>query len=127
MNEIERVKYKRRVRHRIAMARIREKGELQRMKDEERAEREKYWPRKKINTSKLGLWYMVIMATIIQIFSMVAMWHFQDLSPLMGLIAATVGEVFTYWSYANKAAKENCEGGITYEMALRNEEQNPMG
>ena len=93
--------------------------EVKQMKSEEKAAKKKLKPR--INTSKAGLWYMMIMCTIIQFYSMAAMWYFQDLSPLTTLIGATVGEVFAYWGYALKASKENCEGGITYEMALRDE------
>mgnify|MGYP003313974426 FL=1 len=111
------------VEHRIRMRKIQEKGMLQLMKEEEKAEREKYWPKKKINTSKAALWYMMIMCTIIQVFSLIAMWHFADLSPLTTLIGATVGEVFAYWAYTFKAAKENCQGGITYDMAFSEPEE----
>lgn len=114
-----------RIRHKYRMKEIQRQGELKQMKQEERELKRSF--RKKLSTSKAGLWYMMIMCTIIQIYSMLAMWHFMDLSPLTALIGATVGEVFAYWAYSLKAGRENCEGGITYEMALKNEEQNPMG
>lgn len=93
-----------------------------RRKKEIQEAKEKYWPKKKLTGSKVGLYYIYIMATVIQIFSMVAMWHLQDLSALGGMIAATVGEVFAYASYSAKSAKENTKGGIVYETAIK--EQN---
>ena len=111
-----------RIRHKYRMKEIARQGELKKMKQEERDLKRSFRPKRKINTSKAALWYMMIMCTIIQIYSLVAMWHFMDLSPLTALIGATVGEVFAYWAYSLKAGKENCEGGITYEMALRNED-----
>lgn len=108
-----------RIRHKYRMKEIQRQGELKQMKQEERELKRSFRKKKKLSTSKAGLWYMMIMCTIIQIYSMLAMWHFMDLSPLTALIGATVGEVFAYWVYSLKAGKENCEGGITYEMALK--------
>ena len=116
-----------REKHELRMKKIEQEGELREMKAQEKALKEKYRHKKKISTSKAGLWYMMIMCTIIQAFSLVAMWHFADLSPLTTLIGATVGEVFAYWAYTLKAAKENCQGGITYEMALENNQENTEG
>lgn len=79
--------------------------------------------KKKITGSKMGLYYIYIMATVIQIFSMIAMWHFMDLSPLAGLITATVEEVFAYAVYSGKSAKENTKGGIVYESAMKAKEE----
>lgn len=110
-----------RIRHKYRMKQIARKGELKQMKQEESDLKRSFRPKKKISTSKAGLWYMMIMCTIIQIYSMLAMWHFMDLSPLTALIGATVGEVFAYWAYSLKASRENCEGGITYEMALKDD------
>jgi len=119
----------RKARHERRMKEIEIDNELILMDLEEKEAKRKY--KKKLSTSKVGLWYMMIACTIIQIYSMVAMWHFQDLSPLTSLIGATVGEVFAYWAYSLKASKENCSGGITYEMAIREpespEEQEPLG
>ncbi len=110
------------VRHAVRMAKIRQKGELLQMKQEEKELEREYRPKKKMSTSKAGLWYMMIMCTVIQIFSLIAMWHFADLSPLTTLIGATVGEVFAYWAYTLKASKENCAGGITYDLAFGGKE-----
>lgn len=104
--------------HRAKLKRINLEGSR---KMEIREAKAKY--RRKIQGSKIGLYYIYIMATVIQIFSMIAMWHFMDLSPLAGLIAATVGEVFAYAAYSAKSAKENTKGGIVYETAMKAQEE----
>lgn len=73
------------------------------------------WP----SQSKLGMWYIFISCTAVQIYSMAAMWHFADLSPLYSLIGATVGEGITYYAYTAKAKAENTTGGIVYENSLK--------
>lgn len=73
------------------------------------------WP----NQSKLGMWYIFISCTVVQIYSMAAMWHFADLSPLYSLIGATVGEGIAYYAYTAKAKAENTAGGIVYENSLK--------
>lgn len=78
--------------------------------------------RKKLTTAKIGLYYMFASCTVVQIYSMVAMWVKNDLSALYALIGVSVGEAITYCSYAAKAAKENTKGGITYEAAMREQE-----
>ncbi len=78
--------------------------------------------RKKIqkpSTAKMALWYIFTSCTIVQIYSMVAMWHFADLTPLVTLIGATVGEAISYCSYSLKSTKENTTGGIVYDMAMQ--------
>ena len=42
-----------------------------------------------------------------------------DFTPLVALIGAVVSEVVGYAVYALKSAKENTVGGITYESAMR--------
>lgn len=88
--------------------------------------RMKYWPKlpklPKINPpnqSKMGMWYIFISCTAVQVYSMVAMWHFADLSALYSLIGATVGESIAYYSYTAKSKAENTSGGITFENAMR--------
>ena len=55
---------------------------------------------------------------------MAAMWHFADLSALYSLIGATVGETIAYCAYAAKSARENTEGGIVHDMAMKEQEGN---
>ena len=43
------------------------------------------------------------------------------------LIGAVVGESIAYVSYCAKAKKENTRGGITYEMAMREQQEDAVG
>lgn len=105
--------------HRAKLRRIRRAGERKRLRDELRAERQKYFPpRKPPTTSKLALAYILISCTVVQVYSMAAMWRMMDLSPLATLIGATVGEAIAYCAYVAKSAKENTAGGIVYDTAL---------
>lgn len=104
------------------LRRIKAKNRKIKRKRALRAERRKYrlkikWP----TQSKLGMWYIFISCTAVQIYSMAAMWHFADLSPLYALIGATVGEGLTYYAYTAKAKAENTTGGIVYENSLKNQ------
>ena len=76
--------------------------------------------KKKKETSKIAMFFIFLNCTIIEVYSMVAMWYFADLSPLYSLIGAVLGESIAYISYCAKAKKENIKGGITYEMAMLN-------
>lgn len=75
-------------------------------------------PRKPLTTSKLALFYIFLCGTGVQVYSMIAMWYFGDLSAMTSLIGATVGEAIAYCAYAAKSTKENTAGGITYELAM---------
>lgn len=103
-----------------------EKAERKRMKDEEKALKAQIHPKPKgPSQSKMGMWYIFISCTAVQIYSMVAMWHFADLSPLYALIGATVGEGITYYAYTAKAKAENTTGGIVYENSLKDHAAGP--
>lgn len=111
------------VKHKRNMARIRVKQRHKAMRAEERAlkragKRKIKWP----SQSKMGMWYIFISCTVVQIYSMIAMWHFADLAPLATLIGATVGEGLTYYAYTAKAKAENTAGGIVYENSLKDED-----
>ena len=102
------------------LRRIKAKNRKIKRKRALRAERRKYrlkikWP----TQSKLGMWYIFISCTAVQIYSMAAMWHFAD------LIGATVGEGLTYYAYTAKAKAENTTGGIVYENSLKNQTEDP--
>lgn len=108
------------------MRRIKAKNRKLQRKRALKAEKRKYrlkvkWP----SQSKLGMWYIFISCTAVQIYSMAAMWHFADLSPLYALIGATVGEGLTYYAYTAKARAENTTGGIVYENSLKNQTEAP--
>ena len=85
--------------------------------------------RKNIANSKLLVWFLFINCTIIELFTLVVIFKElglaaqgllePDLSPLITLITTVVAEVIGFGVYALKSAKENTEGGIVYETAMR--------
>jgi len=46
-----------------------------------------------------------------------------DFTPLISLIGVVAGHTLSYWIYSAKSKAENTEGGITYEMAKWQMEQ----
>lgn len=114
-----------RQKQRARLRKIDRAGERKLAREELKTARLKYWPPRKLPpTSKLALAYIFISCTAVQIYSMIAMWHFGDLSALYSLIGATVGEAISYCAYAAKSAKENTEGGIVHDLAMM--QQTPM-
>lgn len=108
----------------------REKEVLERkykLKQEKREFKKKFLP--KISTSKLLILFLFINCTIIELFTGFVTLKSLDLTtltmanpdftPLVALIGAVVSEVVGYAVYALKSAKENTAGGITYETAMR--------
>ncbi len=65
--------------------------------------------RPSINTTKLLVVFLFANFTLVEIYSMVAMWHFGDLSALYTLIATVLAEPMTFAVYAAKAYKETKE------------------
>ena len=88
---------------------------------------------KKMPTTKKFMLFLFINCTLIELFTgWVTIQNIQlakdfgillDFTPLVTLIGAIVGEVFSFAVYAVKSAKENTKGGIVYENAFR-ENQN---
>lgn len=108
----------------------REKEVLERkykLKQEKREFKKQFLP--KISTSKLLILFLFINCTIIELFTGFVTLKSLDLTtltmanpdftPLAALIGAVVSEVIGYAVYALKSAKENTAGGITYETAMR--------
>lgn len=108
----------------------REKEVLERkykLKQEKREFKKQFLP--KISTSKLLILFLFINCTIIELFTgFVTLKSLNlttltmanpDFTPLVTLIGAVVSEVVGYAVYALKSAKENTVGGITYETAMR--------
>ena len=108
----------------------REKEVLERkykLKQEKRDFKKQFLP--KIPTSKLLILFLFINCTIIELFTGFVTLKSLDLTtltmanpdftPLVALIGAVVSEVVGYAVYALKSAKENTAGGITYETAMR--------
>ena len=108
----------------------REKEVLERkykLKQEKREFKKQFLP--KISTSKLLILFLFINCTIIELFTGFVTLKSLDLTtltmanpdftPLVALIGAVVSEVVGYAVYSLKSAKENTAGGITYEAAMR--------
>lgn len=108
----------------------REKEVLERkykLKQEKKEFKKQFLP--KISTSKLLIFFLFINCTIIELFTGFVTLKSLDLTtltmanpdftPLVALIGAVVSEVVGYAVYALKSAKENTVGGITYEAAMR--------
>ena len=59
--------------------------------------------------------YIFILLNVVVGYSLIAMWHFQDLSYLGTLITAVVAECFTFITYCVKAYKaKNSEETLKY-------------
>lgn len=77
--------------------------------------------RKKLSfptTTKLITIYLFAILNIVLIYSLVAMWHFENLTYLGTLIADVIGQILVFFIYTVKSTKENTCGGITYETAM---------
>ena len=101
-----------------------------RIKAERKSLKEKFKEKKdKIANSKLLIWFLFINCTIIELFTIWVIYRelglaadgilAPDLSPLMALITTVVAEVIGFGIYALKSTKENTEGGIVFETAMR--------
>ena len=66
---------------------------------------EKYKYRQKFETSKLLAIYLFLILNVIIIFSMIAMWHFKDLTYLGVLITDIAAQILIYGIYCLKAYK----------------------
>lgn len=100
------------------------------IKAERKSLKEKFKEKKdKIANSKLLVWFLFINCTIIELFTIWVICRelglaaegilAPDLSPLMALITTVVAEVIGFGIYALKSTKENTEGGIIFETAMR--------
>ena len=77
--------------------------------------------KKKISTSKLLIGFIFINCIVVEISSMWVMYTLADLSALSVLMTAIIGETFAYAVYSIKSTKENTQGGIVYDLALKDE------
>lgn len=92
--------------------------------------------KKKIPTSKLLILFLFITCTAIMLFTgwaTVQMLNIAliagtaiDFSPLVTLIGAVLGEVIGYAIYALKSSKENTAGGIVYDSAMKQNNQDTV-
>lgn len=88
-------------------------------------EKEKYNTKHKLpSTTKLIAAYLFIILNVVLIFAMVCMWHFSDLSYLGVLITDVAAQILTFVIYCAKSLKENSVGGIVYDMAMLDRNNN---
>lgn len=76
-------------------------------------------PKEKLSFSKMAFIFMIANCVVIEIYALVAMFFFGDLSSLSALIAAVVGECISFLCFEIKSGKENTTGGIIYESAMK--------
>ena len=97
------------------MNKLKAQNEQLRMRNELLAERNKYRKKPKMEMSKKFAIYIFILLNVVVGYSLIAMWHFQDLSYLGTLITAVVAECFTFITYCVKAYKaKNSEETLKY-------------
>lgn len=63
--------------------------------------------------------FLIANCLVIEIYALITMWHFMDLTPLVALITAVVGDCIVACAYLIKSTYENRAGGIVYETALQ--------
>ena len=76
-------------------------------------------PKEKLSFSKMAFIFMIANCVVIEIYALVAMFFFGDLSSLSALIAAVVGECICTIGYFVKAGRENVANGIIYETTMK--------
>lgn len=72
-----------------------------------------------LSFSKMAFIFMIGNCIAIEVYALVAMFIFGDLSSLSALIAAVVGECMSFLVFEIKSGKENTTGGIVYETAMK--------
>ncbi|MCD8348810.1 MAG: hypothetical protein LUD16_12900 [Lachnospiraceae bacterium] len=77
---------------------------------------------KKPTWSKIMLVIMTILCFEIVIYTEVVMWVHWDLSALYALVGVAASLAAAIWSYNEKAKAQNTAGGITYDLAMKQQE-----
>lgn len=80
------------------------KMELQEIKNQYKLER-----KKKMTTTKIFMYFILINCSVVEIYSMFVMYKFQDLTALYSLIGAVVGESISYAIYCLKSFNDSKE------------------
>lgn len=104
------------------MTQIKKIQQKQKNKAVERAALQKYAPKHKISTSKIFVVAIFVIALEIIIFSEIFMWHTMDgaaLYALIGIAASVAGMSVSLLAYMNKSKAENTQGGIVYDQAMQ--------
>lgn len=90
--------------------------------------------KRKLQSSKLGLWLLFLDAFFIQVFCMWLIAKYaseMNVSTLIGSLIGLIGTIFVqamgYQSYAKKSTAENTVGGIVYQNMQNEFRQEIMG
>jgi len=89
--------------------------------------------KKKITTSKVILFVMIILCIQIVVFCELMMDKYGDLSAMYALIGVPATLVPVIWQFYSKSKAENTKDGIIYDMAMReyenqlNNDDEPVG
>lgn len=103
---------------------IQEKNKSKERKRKLKAEKSKYKTKRKLpSTSKIVLFVVFLLCIEIIIFSEYAMIILEDASAMYVLIGVPTTLVPTIVAYYHKSRAENTKGGITYDMAMLEKEQ----
>lgn len=94
------------------------------------------WQRK-LPFSKLLMIFLFINFTILEIFTgwvtissftlAYAIGVAPDFTPLITLLGAVIGETLSFGIYSAKAKAENTKGGVVFESAMQQQEENGVG
>lgn len=104
------------------------KKEYLQLKQQLKEEKQSFKHKNKLSTSKILMYFLFFNCTAIEIFTGIVtiinifiakeLGINPDLSPLVSLISAGVTQAIGFAIYSIKAAKQNCRGGIVYEQAM---------
>lgn len=74
--------------------------------------------KKPLSFSKMAVIFIFVNCCVIELYSMVVMAVFHDLSSLGSLVMAVVGQCASLLGYFIKAGRENTASGIVYETTM---------
>ena len=112
------------------------------LQSQQQIEEERYKLKKrswdvKLPFSKLLMIFLFINFTILEIFTgwvtissftlAYAIGVMPDFSPLITLLGAIIGETISFGIYSAKAKAENTKGGIAYDLAMKEKENEAVG
>ena len=81
--------------------------------------------KRKITASKKYVYISFLLAICVTLYAMIICPFFGDFITIQYLLTAVYGNLATSLGfYFNKAKKENCQGGITYDAVMQNIESN---
>lgn len=103
----------------VRMSKLKQRNESKERKRKLKEEKRKYFPKLKLpSTSKLILLGAVLLCLQIVIFCEQMMITYGDTSAMYVLIGIPATLIPVIWGYYSKSRAENTVGGITYDMAM---------